>query len=198
MGRLSKLTPESQQKIITALEAGATIKAACDWVPISTVTYFNWINRGIKEQERRENNGIKEGTKQWEIEQPFLDFFNASTRAQTAGLVNAAVQFRAGMNPSKSVTNTTVTTTETRLRTIKHDDGRVEQIPYDHVKSEQRQSITDTPGDWRAAMEYLARRDPESWARQKIDLAHSGKIDTGIEALLKAIQDAKQDDEPAN
>jgi len=198
MGRPTKLTPEVQAKIIQALEAGATVQASCDFVGIHKATYYDWLIRGEAERTRRENNGIKEGTKQWVAEQIYLDFSDAATRAQASGLVNASIQFRAGMNPSKSVTNTTITTTETRLRTIKHDDGRVEQIPYDHVKSEQRQSITDTPGDWRAAMEYLARRDPESWARQKIDLAHSGKIDTGIEALLKAIQDAKQDDEPAN
>lgn len=198
MGRPTKLTPEVQAKIIQALEAGATVQASCDFVGIHKATYYDWLIRGEAERTRRENNGIKEGTKQWVAEQIYLDFSDAATRAQASGLVNASIQFRAGMNASKSVTDTTTTKKETRLRTVKRADGTSEQVPYEHTTTEQRKAVTHIPGDWRAAMEYLARRDPENWARQKINLDHSGKIDTGIEALLKAIQDAKQDDEPAN
>ena len=196
MPRPTKLNVDTQAKIIQALEAGATVQASCDYVGISTVTYYNWINRGTAEQERRENNGVKEGTKKWESEQIFLDFFNEATRAQAEGLVNASVMFRAGMNPSKVVTDTTVTNTETRLRRIKHADGTEEQVPYEYVKREDRKAVTYNPGDWRAAMEYLARRDPDNWARQKIVQEIQGKDGQPLELLIKRIDDAKRDLDP--
>ena len=196
MGRPSKFTPDAKKRILEALEAGATVKAACGWVPIHTDTYHNWIKRGKEEAERRDKNGIKEGTKQWNEEQSYFEFFRNATRAQQTGMVNAAVQFRSGMNPSQSVSETTVTTTETRIRTVRHSDGRVEDVPYEHVKSEKRQTVTHNPGDWRAAMEYLARRDPENWARMKLELA--GKVDTGIGTLLEAIRNAKSDGGPTD
>ena len=196
MGRPSKFTPDAKKRILEALEAGATVKAACGWVPIHPDTYHNWIKRGKEEAERRDKNGIKEGTKQWNEEQSYFEFFRNATRAQQTGMVNAAVQFRSGMNPSQSVSETTVTTTETRIRTVRHGDGRVEDVPYEHVKSEKRQTVTHNPGDWRAAMEYLARRDPENWARMKLELA--GKVDTGIGTLLEAIRNAKSDGGPTD
>ena len=42
----------------------------------------------------------------------------------------------------------------------------------------------------------LARRDPENWARMKLELA--GKVDTGIGTLLEAIRNAKSDGGPTD
>jgi hypothetical protein len=80
------------------------------------------------------------------------------------------------MNPADIVTEHTETTTETRLRTIKREDGSTEQIPYEHTKETVKRIVSHQPGDWRAAMEYLARRDPAKWARQKVDIDHGGKL----------------------
>jgi hypothetical protein len=165
MARPSKLTPELQQKIITRLVAGSTITATCDSIGITDATFRNWINRGKAEAARRDNPRVKEGTKQWADEDPFFVFFMEATRAMADGLVHATARFREGMNPSQSETITTETVIETKTRTIKKPDGTIEQVPYEATKTITRRTVSHIPGDWRAAMEYLARRDPDNWAR---------------------------------
>lgn len=167
MGRPSKLTEERQAEIVKWLTAGATIKATCDAVGMSFTTFNNWENRGKAETLRREGSGIKEHSKQWDQEQLFVEFLEAVTHAQAWGLVVAAANFRAGMNPSQTETEATDTTTETRLRQIKRPDGTIEQVPYEHTKTVRKSSITTTPGDWRCAKDYLSRRDPKNWAETR-------------------------------
>lgn len=152
--------------IIDALSAGATITATCDSVNISEATYHNWLQRGREELERREKKGVRANTKTWKCEQPYIEFLEGVTRAKAAGLVQAAAQFRAGFEEYERVTETEETVTETRL----DKNGN----PYEYTKTTRKKITTYEPGDWRAAMEYLARRDPEHWARQRIDVKHSG------------------------
>lgn len=162
MPRPTKLTPDTQAKIIQRLSAGSTIKATCDSVGIHVDTYYEWLKRG---------NEAKSGI--------YSDFSEATTRAQADGLIHAAIQFRNGMNPSEIVAETTETFVETRIRKVKHADGSTEEVPYQYERTVKRDTVTHNPGDWRAAMEYLARRDPESWARQaaqKHDISHDGKL----------------------
>ena len=174
MARPSKLTPTLQKDIIARLSAGSTIKATCDSVGITDQTYRNWINRGEAESKRRENPNVKEGTQVWQDEDPYFVFFWEATRAQADGMIQAAIRFREGMNPSESEAVTTETTIETRLRKVKKDGVIVEE-PYEYKKTVTRKTVTHNPGDWRAAMEYLARRDPENWARQAVQRTeHTG------------------------
>lgn len=170
MGRPTKLTTEIQEQIVTRLKAGATIKATCDSVGIHVDTYQNWIKRGNKAR-----NGM------------YFSFFDEATRARSDGLIHAAISFRAGMNPSKTVTEHTETVTETRLRTIKNEDGSTEQVPYQHIKETNKDIITNHPGDWRAAMEYLARRDPDEWARQKIQIDVEIKLIVEVVAAIESL-----------
>lgn len=44
-GRKSKYTPETVDKLLSVLRAGATIKDACAYVGISQETFFQWVNR---------------------------------------------------------------------------------------------------------------------------------------------------------
>jgi transposase-like protein len=150
MARPTKLNPELQSKIIERLQAGATVQATCDSVGIHKQTFYNWMKKGEKE---------KDGE--------LFDFFDATTRAQADGLIQAAVRFRQGMNPYDAETVSTETFEETRL----DKDGK----PYTYRKVTTKKTIAHMPGDWRAAAEYLARRDPENWARtapQKLE--HTG------------------------
>lgn len=166
MGRPSKLTPDMQHEIISRLTVGATIKATCDAVGISDETFSNWMKRGQAELLRREGK-VKSGTPKWNEEQPYIGFFGEATRAQAAGLVTAAGRFREGMNPYDVETESTDTTTETRLRTVKHPNGTVEQVPYEYTKTVRKSSVTHSPGDWRCAKDYLARRDSKNWAETR-------------------------------
>lgn len=46
MGRSSKLTPETQQKIITAISAGAYLETAAAHGSISETTFYRWLQEG--------------------------------------------------------------------------------------------------------------------------------------------------------
>lgn len=64
VGRPTKLTPEVQKKITTAVAAGNYQSTAALLAGISSQTFHNWVDRG--------RNG----------EEPFLSFFEELTRAE--------------------------------------------------------------------------------------------------------------------
>ncbi|MGB1287145.1 MAG: hypothetical protein ACPG7F_11470 [Aggregatilineales bacterium] len=173
MARPTKLDTDMHNTITEALSAGATIAATCANVNIGESTYFSWLERGEKELKRREGKRVREGTREWVREQTFVEFLEAVTRAKASGLVQAAAKFRAGFEEYERVTITKETVTETRL----DKDGK----PYEYTKTVEKEVTVYEPGDWRAAMEYLARRDPDNWARQRIDVRHSGDKDNPVE-----------------
>ncbi len=153
-GRTSKFTPEIRRKILARLRAGATVKATCDSVGIGQSTYFEWLEIG-----RAYTGGLPHDRmpRKTVDRQAYAEFVEATTRAAAGGLIRATVAFRRGMNPSKNTSVTTETFEETRL----DKEGK----PYLYRKTVTREFIEHVPGDWRAAMEYLARRDPDNWAR---------------------------------
>ena len=179
MARPTKLTPDLQEDILRALRAGATIESTCDSVGIGVSTFYMWVAVGEAYRDKQPHDKMPRKIKDREA---LSEFSEQVTRAKANGLIHATVRFREGMNPSQTVSNITETVTETRLRTVKKPDGSTEQVPYEHTKTTNRRMITDSPGDWRAAMEYLARRDPEHWARQTIHHEHTGKDGKPIEA----------------
>lgn len=189
MPRPTKLTPDMQEEIVRRLRAGATIKATCDSVGIGTTTYYLWHEIGNAHLDKQPHDRMPRKVADREI---YVAFVDATTRAQADGLIQAAIAFRTGMNPSQQVSNTTETVTETKLRTVKHKDGTVEQVPYEQTKTINKRTTADMPGDWRAAMEYLARRDPDNWARQKISHEHTGKDGEDLKIIFKTGMDMNE------
>jgi transposase len=51
MGRPTKLTPEVQERIITALRAGNYQETAANYAGISAKTFYEWMQRGKDEPE---------------------------------------------------------------------------------------------------------------------------------------------------
>jgi hypothetical protein len=175
MARPTKFTPDVREKILARLAAGSTIRTTCDSVGVGESTYFEWVEIGNAYINEQPHERMPEDEAE---KQAFAEFAEASTRAVADGLIQAAIAFRQGMNPSKSTSDTTETLEETRL----DKEGK----PYTYRKTITKRTTTQTPGDWRAAMEYLARRDPENWARvnpQKVE--HSGTVSLTWEQMLK-------------
>lgn len=81
MPRPSKLNPETQQRIVNALEAGNYFDAACEYAGITATTGYRWMARGKAELERRDNPRVQEDTQIWLEEQPYCEFCEAITRA---------------------------------------------------------------------------------------------------------------------
>ncbi len=147
MARKTKLTPELQRVLETHLALGCTIENACAQAGITRQTFFNWFRRGEKSR-----NGV------------YFSFFDAITRAKVQAHTASVKAIRLALEPTETVTNSTDTITETRLKTVKHEDGTIEQVPYEYTKTTLKQSVTKHPPDWRAGIEYLKRRDSRNWS----------------------------------
>lgn len=138
MARITKLTAKRKEHIIELLSKGATDKDVCAAVGISESAFYRWLQDGRE---------AKSATK--------VEFLEAVTRARAATRLVAVGSIRAGMLPSEIVSETKETITETRLT----KDGK----PYEYSKTIQKKTTQKQPGDWRAGIEYLKRRDPEHW-----------------------------------
>lgn len=157
---LLEKNPGLQDKIAEMLAAGVTVRDVCASVNISERSYYGWRQRGEMELERRSSPRVKKGTATWNREQPFVQFFQATTRAEGQARIHATTGLEKGMLPSKEIHRTTETVTETRLK----KDG----TPYDYTKTIVRETVIERPGDWRAALEYLKRRDSLHWSEHTV------------------------------
>jgi len=83
-GRKSKLTPELQKEMEKLFASGVTIKTACDYVGISTVTFHNWMNRG---QEGDSGNS------------QYINFFEVIKKAQAVPLTESIAIVRKAARP---------------------------------------------------------------------------------------------------
>lgn len=81
MSRRSKLTQETQQKVVDAITLGAVYALAAQYAGITETTMYNWMKRGREEIERLDENGR---TKLRKSEVPFVKFFEAVKRAEGA------------------------------------------------------------------------------------------------------------------
>lgn len=86
MARPTKLTPETQAEICRALEMGATFELAAQFGGVSYASFNEWRKRGEAELARREGN-VKPGTRKWETEQPFVQFFEATKKAEARAAI---------------------------------------------------------------------------------------------------------------
>lgn len=100
MPRPTKLTPDTQSAIVQALQAGNYFDASCEYAGITATTGYNWKKRGKEEAERRQKPNIKEGSKTWETEQPFFEFFEAVKKAEANAEVAMAAIIRKASNES--------------------------------------------------------------------------------------------------
>lgn len=142
-GRQSKLTTKRKEQIIDLLSKGATDKDVCASVGIDESTFYLWLQDG-----RDKKTPAK------------IEFLDAVTRARAAARLVAIESVRLGMLPSQIVMERTETVRETRV------DRNGKQYPYE--RTEVIKSITKQPGDWRAGIEYLKRRDPDHWSEKLV------------------------------
>ncbi|MGB4501182.1 MAG: hypothetical protein WBI21_07950 [Natronincolaceae bacterium] len=74
MARPTKLNPETQNKIITAIRAGNYIETAAAYAGISKNTLYDWLRKGEREKQRVAKNPRYSIRKK---EQPFVVFSDA-------------------------------------------------------------------------------------------------------------------------
>lgn len=142
LGRPSKYTAELEEELLTLLAAGCIVEDVCAKVGISKETFYSW-----------------QATNAY--------FLDAVTRARAAANTNATLSLRRGMDAHDIVTKTVKKINETKLRPVVLPDGTRTEETYIYEKTEETVSTT-RDSDWRAAMEYLKRRDPKNWAERLI------------------------------
>lgn len=137
----SKLTDELQADIVALLELGATNADVCASVGISEDTFYRWLREGNEAQ-----NGKKS------------EFSEAITRAQATARLDAIETLKKALQPTQQKQVTVDEFSETRL----NSKGE----PYTYTRKKTRQQVSEVPGDWRAAVEYLKRRDKANWTER--------------------------------
>lgn len=84
IGRKTKLTPETQSRIVQAIRGGNYIEVAARYAGIDPVTFWNWMKRGETGEE------------------PFLNFFNAIKDAEALSEAEAVAQVRLASRDPKN------------------------------------------------------------------------------------------------
>jgi len=92
LGRRPLLTPELQAQIVRLLTAGSYLNVAAQSVGVGRSTLLGWLARGRRAAALRD-----EGQEVPPEERLYLDFLDATTRADTAAEVYAATVWRSAM-----------------------------------------------------------------------------------------------------
>lgn len=72
MGRKTKLAPERQDKIVTAIRAGNYIREAAGFAGIGERTFYDWMERGEKAEDEDDiyaqfSQAVKKAEQEWEV-----------------------------------------------------------------------------------------------------------------------------------
>ena len=165
VGRQTKLDKTLQARICGLLSKCVTVTDACGVVGINKSTYYVWLARAEAEARRLETE--PEGTEPHPDEAPFLEFLDAVTRAEAKAKEVAAKTIHSAMLPYDVKESKTETFTETRI-------GKNGE-PYEYKKQTDSEITRSYPGDWRAAVEYLKRRDADQWSERQEIATPDGK-----------------------
>lgn len=138
------------------LGKGYTDRDVCAQLGVSKSSFYNWLNIAEAIRDERDYPGVPEDDEQRQL---FLDLLDGVTRARAAANRVAVDSLRAGMTKTVTTVKTEDVYTETRVN--KHT-GEL----YEHKETRIITTKTTHPGDWRAAIEYLKRRDPEHWSEK--------------------------------
>lgn len=173
MANKLKLTPTLQQEIVDALITGATIEMVCASVGISKTIYYQWIECGLAWSSDSSHNRMPHLIKD---RNTLAEFAEVVIHAQAQAHMLATEALHSALLPSEVVHNTAEVVTETRINAKTNK-------PYTYTKEIKRSAITENPPDWRAAVEFLKRRDATNWgATLKINIDVKLVIDA-IDAL---------------
>lgn len=87
MSRPTKLNKETQAKICQAIQLGATYELAAQYGGVSYECFNKWRKRAEAELKRRLSPGVKPGTKKWDAEELYVQFFQAIKDAEGKAVV---------------------------------------------------------------------------------------------------------------
>jgi transposase len=93
MAMPTKLTPQVQERVVSALNAGNYQDTAARYAGITRATFYNWLERGRIERER-----IAAGEKALKPERIYLDFLDAVENARANAEVRSVALIQKAAN----------------------------------------------------------------------------------------------------
>lgn len=136
-GRPTKLTPELQKQIVTAMRGGNTLEASCQASAVSPVSARQWIRRG---------EGRMPGRKPAKI---YVSFAQDIKKARADAQIERVLRIRKAAQGGAVASRTTTTTTRRK--------GEEETTVT-------KTTETFTLPQWQADAWHLERSDPDNWA----------------------------------
>ena len=174
-GRLSRLTPETQQALVAALRTGVTEDAACRASGVSRTSFYRWKARGRV------------------AESKWLQF-NAAQRTQEARYRDLVEAVQTAWDETHVLLADSILTAA-----VPHD--AIETTVTDHPDGT-RTTVTKTTRvhDWRAALAILERRHPDEWAKRpaQVEVTGAGGGPVEIAGVERARQALAQLEERLN
>lgn len=172
MAKLKLKTDEKLQGDICRLLAnGVTDKDMCAAVGIAVSTFYKWLADAEKAQDKSRLNAN---------DKILIAFSEAVMRARAKARIAATkTVLKSATRGQRTVEQYTETRTETRTR----KDG----TPYEVSYTVSTEKVIQHPPDFRAAIEYLKRRDGEHWSEK---VQHDANIRIDIHQAYEAASDA--------
>lgn len=167
--RILEVDPQIQDQMIKLLQGGVTEKDMCHTLGIGVSTFYTWLKLGEQGNE------------------DYRPFYELIMKARAAARVTATVALRRGFTETETTSESNEVFEETRV----DKNG----TPYNYRKTTRRLTKTQNPPDWRAALEYLKRRDPAEWGdKMRIEVIgraerFAEKLNVSFEQLLTAMLD---------
>lgn len=167
MARPIKCTPDVIETYQEQVTLGVSLEVAAALAGVSYQATVNWRERGKAELERREGN-VKEGTRQWNKEQPFVEFFEAHEH----GLAKCQ-QLLIGRIQQASQGGREWTETKVTYKTIILKDKDGNEVPHRVLDREEVTTKREKP-NWNAASWLAERRFPDDFGRRtRVDHANA-------------------------
>lgn len=85
MAAPSKLTPDTQDRIVQALRMGATYELAAQYGGVTYNTFNEWRKRAVAELDRADS--ARKHTEVRESERPYVEFYEAVQKAEADAVV---------------------------------------------------------------------------------------------------------------
>lgn len=177
-GNPTLCTIDRINKIIACLRNGNTRLVAARWTGITDATLSSWVNNGLPLNAAMEHS-------------EFLQRVNVAESEAEMEMVSALRKAANGFTVRKSCIKSR-TVFKNRVEVMPNGVRVIEPIALQEITKEESE---ETVFDYRAAVEYLKRRKPDSWSdRNKVELtgADGGPLQIDNDARVEASREIER------